>query len=71
VRTLLLCPHCGSDRVYYEAGMITGEVYHCYECDYVGSLIIEREVDEEQLKEEPEEEQKEKKKGKRKWFRRT
>jgi hypothetical protein len=26
--------------------MIVGQVYHCPRCDYVGSLVLETEVDE-------------------------
>jgi hypothetical protein len=26
--------------------MITGIVYHCKKCDYVGALILEQDVDE-------------------------
>jgi hypothetical protein len=25
----------------FEAGLITGQVYHCLNCDYVGSLVLE------------------------------
>jgi hypothetical protein len=72
VRTLRVCPQCGSDRIYYEAGMITGEKYHCYECDYVGSLVLEKEMDEEEFEDHmPEPEKPKEKKPKRKWFRRT
>ena len=40
-RTVLLCPQCRSSHVVYEAGLITGQVYHCLDCNYVGSFIIE------------------------------
>jgi predicted RNA-binding Zn-ribbon protein involved in translation (DUF1610 family) len=40
-KRILRCPNCGSDRVVYEAALITGQVYHCLACDYVGSLIFE------------------------------
>ena len=72
MRTLRVCPQCGSDRIFYEAGMITGEKYHCYECDYIGSLVLEKEVDDEEFEKhmpEPEKPE-EKKKAKRRWFRR-
>ncbi len=39
------CPDCGSNELYYEGGFISGHVYHCKKCDYVGSFVIEREVD--------------------------
>lgn len=37
----LLCPQCRSAKVVFEAGLITGQVYHCQSCGYVGSLILE------------------------------
>ncbi|MGI0054855.1 MAG: hypothetical protein ACREB9_06730 [Thermoplasmata archaeon] len=37
----LLCPQCRSAKIVFEAGLITGQVYHCQNCDYVGSLILE------------------------------
>ncbi|HTT35231.1 MAG TPA: hypothetical protein VMH78_05120 [Thermoplasmata archaeon] len=40
-RRVLRCPTCGSDRLVYEAAMISGQVYHCLACDYVGSLVLE------------------------------
>lgn len=41
---ILRCPSCGSTRVVLEAGQITGQVYHCLACNYVGSLILEEDV---------------------------
>jgi hypothetical protein len=46
-KPVLLCPQCRSAHVVYEAGLITGQVYHCLDCNYVGSFIIE--VDEPDL----------------------
>jgi predicted RNA-binding Zn-ribbon protein involved in translation (DUF1610 family) len=43
-KTVLRCPHCGSDRILLAAGMITGQVYHCLACDYQGSLVLETEL---------------------------
>jgi transposase-like protein len=40
-KRVLRCPHCGSDRLVYEGGLILGQIYHCLACDYVGSLVIE------------------------------
>lgn len=40
-RRFLHCPQCDSTRIVYEAALITGQVYHCLACDYVGSLILE------------------------------
>lgn len=39
------CPQCGNTELYYEGGLISGYVYHCKKCDYVGSFVIEREID--------------------------
>ncbi len=44
-KRILTCPQCGSDRLIYDAGLITGQVYHCLKCDYVGSFVVELEVD--------------------------
>jgi len=35
------CPQCGSARLYYEAGLMTGYKYHCKSCDYIGPFVIE------------------------------
>ncbi len=40
-----ICPECGNDELYYEGGFMTGHVYHCKRCDYVGSFIMEKELD--------------------------
>ncbi len=40
-RTVRRCPQCRSDRLVYDAALITGQVYHCLDCDYVGSFVIE------------------------------
>lgn len=42
-KTVLRCPQCASDRLVYNSAMITGQVYHCLACDYVGSLVFESE----------------------------
>lgn len=43
---VLQCPQCGSSDLYYEAGLITGQKYHCKNCGYIGAFVIEREVPE-------------------------
>ena len=43
-RTVLVCPMCGSSRIALIAGSIVGQVYHCSACDYVGSLVLEKDV---------------------------
>lgn len=40
------CPKCGGTNIVPEAGFITGYKYHCKDCDYVGSLILEEDVPE-------------------------
>jgi RNA polymerase subunit RPABC4/transcription elongation factor Spt4 len=40
-KTTKVCPICGSAKLYYEVGGKIGFVYHCKNCDYVGSLIVE------------------------------
>jgi hypothetical protein len=40
-KTVEICPVCGSSDLYYEVGGYTGKVYHCKNCDYIGSLVIE------------------------------
>jgi rubredoxin len=46
-KRIQVCPMCGSPRLYYEAGMVTGQKYHCKRCGYIGSLVIE--TDEEDI----------------------
>jgi transposase-like protein len=41
---ILRCPTCGSTRIVLSAGSITGQVYHCLDCHYMGSLIFETDV---------------------------
>jgi hypothetical protein len=41
-----VCPQCGSSRLVVEAGSITGAVYHCLACQYVGALVLEVDVGE-------------------------
>lgn len=45
-RVLQLCPDCGSSELSYEAGLITGQKYHCNKCGYVGPFVVERDLDE-------------------------
>ncbi|MFO7991736.1 MAG: TFIIB-type zinc ribbon-containing protein [Thermoplasmata archaeon] len=40
-KKILKCPKCGSTNIIPEAGFVTGYKYHCEDCDYVGSLILE------------------------------
>ena len=40
-QTTLLCPQCRSANIVFEAAYITGQVYRCQSCGYVGSFIIE------------------------------
>lgn len=43
-KKILICPDCGGSKLYYEAGLVTGYKYHCAECDYIGSFIIEKDI---------------------------
>jgi hypothetical protein len=45
-RRVLVCPQCHSGRIIQEAGSITGAVYHCLNCQYVGALVLEVDVPE-------------------------
>jgi len=40
-----ICPQCGSNQLYYEAGLLAGYQYHCKECDYIGAFVIEKELE--------------------------
>ncbi|MFQ5553348.1 MAG: hypothetical protein ACE5EW_06485 [Thermoplasmata archaeon] len=44
-RRVLTCPECGSSDLYWEAGMIAGQLYHCRDCNYVGALVVEKETE--------------------------
>jgi len=44
-KTVLTCPQCGSADLYYETGLITGQKYHCKKCDYMGSFVIEKDIE--------------------------
>ncbi|MBN1539032.1 MAG: hypothetical protein JW939_02725, partial [Candidatus Thermoplasmatota archaeon] len=39
------CPECMGTELYFESGFMTGYKYHCKNCDYVGSFVIEKQVD--------------------------
>ena len=41
---VLRCPQCGSDRIVYDAALITGQKYHCLACDYLGSFVVEQDL---------------------------
>ena len=60
-KTMTLCPQCGGRELYYEAGLVTGYKYHCKDCDYVGMVVIERDIDD-MIKEENEKKENEGKK---------
>ena len=51
--SVLLCPQCGSERIVYEAALITGQRYHCLACDYLGSFVVERDLKDLDLEEDP------------------
>ncbi len=43
-KTVLVCPQCESPKIVLIAGSIVGQVYHCTACDYVGSLVLEKDL---------------------------
>ena len=43
-RPVLRCPTCGSARIIFDAALITGQRYHCLDCDYLGSLVLEQDL---------------------------
>ncbi|MCI4363306.1 MAG: hypothetical protein L3K13_03265 [Thermoplasmata archaeon] len=43
-KSVLRCPQCRSAHVVYDAALITGQRYHCLDCDYVGSFVLEEEL---------------------------
>ncbi|MFO7792499.1 MAG: hypothetical protein R6W73_05900 [Candidatus Saliniplasma sp.] len=45
-KSIKRCPNCGSTDIVSVAGMMTGYKYHCRECDYVGVLVIEEDLEE-------------------------
>lgn len=45
------CPQCKSTNVFYDLGGLTGRVYRCHDCDYIGPVIIETELNEQEVKE--------------------
>jgi uncharacterized Zn finger protein (UPF0148 family) len=47
---LLQCPQCKSPNIFYDLGGMTGRVYHCHDCDYIGPVVIELELTEEEVK---------------------
>ncbi len=40
-KPILHCPQCNSTRLVYVGGLIFGQVYHCLQCDYIGSFVVE------------------------------
>jgi hypothetical protein len=48
--TIMLCPQCSSTKIITEMGGVTGELYHCLNCHYIGPVVIERDLTEEELR---------------------
>ena len=67
MKTILVCPQCGSPDIFYEIGGITG-TYHCKKCDYLGPVIFEQDVEEVPLEKQKAPDPTEEKQQKRKWF---
>jgi hypothetical protein len=45
-KRILVCPHCQSSQIVQANASITGAVYRCLKCEYIGALVLEIEVDE-------------------------
>ena len=43
-RRVLVCPVCGSTEVTYYMGLKTGYQYQCKSCNYVGALVLEKDI---------------------------
>jgi transposase-like protein len=43
-KRILRCPQCRSIHIVLDAGLITGQRYHCLDCDYIGSFVLEEET---------------------------
>ncbi len=44
-KRIITCPRCGSSDLHYEMGMMLGQIYRCKSCQYVGSFVIERDLE--------------------------
>ncbi|MCU0861929.1 MAG: hypothetical protein MUE65_06400 [Methanomassiliicoccales archaeon] len=44
------CPQCKSTNIFYDLGGVTGRVYRCHDCDYIGPVVIETELTEDEVK---------------------
>jgi hypothetical protein len=45
-KRILVCPQCQSGQIVQANASITGAVYQCMKCGYVGALVLEIEVGE-------------------------
>lgn len=52
---ILKCPRCRSAKIEYFAAALTGQ-YHCRKCGYIGTLVIEEDVSEEDVSKDASEE---------------
>jgi len=43
-KSIKVCPKCGSGQIVQAAGSITGAVYQCLTCQYMGALVLEIDV---------------------------
>ncbi len=41
--TIRKCPICGSDKINFYAGALTG-AYHCKSCGYMGPIVAEEDI---------------------------
>jgi transposase-like protein len=44
VVTAVVCPHCRGTNMFFEGGYLFGRKYHCADCHYIGSFVLERKV---------------------------
>ena len=50
MKTILNVHSAVPPTLYYENAMITGIIYHCKKCDYVGPVVLERDMTEEEMR---------------------
>jgi predicted RNA-binding Zn-ribbon protein involved in translation (DUF1610 family) len=43
-KSIKVCPKCGSGQIVQASGSITGAVYQCRACQYLGALVLEIDV---------------------------
>jgi transposase-like protein len=41
---VMICPHCRGTNLVRAGGYLSGQKYHCSDCHYRGSFVLERSV---------------------------